>query len=434
MALSKPPTGYLLAALGGAAVGFAVARRLGRGPAARSKSGGSSTAVVTAGESILVPAEKLVSVVAACLRAVSRNAVSQEDAELVAQVLVDADARGVPSHGVNRLELYCGELEAGLIDPKARPSVKVDGPATALVDAKNCLGAVASRFAVDEAVRRAKHSGVAIICVQHSNHYGIAGFWADLIRREGLVGMSFTNTSPWVIPTRGRQRAVGTNPISFFAGPAGGDGSFELDMATSTVPVGKVEVLHRQRAPLPLGWGVDGEGRETESAEAVLDDGGLTPLGGMEHTAGYKGYGLGMVVELLCAILTPGCLAGPDVPVWTTSRGVPVGYGHCFIAIDPDRFETVESKREGTTFEHRLQSYLCRMRGLAPAESAEQVLVPGDPERRSADQARSEGVRLSTGVAQGLKALAVRLGVETPTEFEALDHTKAVRHAFLSKP
>ena len=364
------------------------------------------THVVRGGESVLVSRRELIDVVAACL---VKSGATREHAEVVAECLVFADARGIPSHGVNRADFYCAELEAGLIDGKAVGTTERESGCCAVVDGRNALGAVVSQHAMELAISKARQHGVGWVTCRGSNHFGAAGFWAQRALDAGLIGFSFTNTAPFMVPTGGRTRAVGTNPICCFA-PAGDD-SFQLDMATTAVPIGKVEVLSRLGKQLPLGWGVDRHGMPCVEPEEVVSRGGLAPLGGSLETAGYKGYGLGMLVEVLTSVLS-GASVGPDVPPWTTAREDPLGFGHCFIVIDPERFTP--------GFDARLGAYLSRMRGLDG-----DVITPGDPERQRERAAAASGVSLHENIATSVAALASRLGVELPKALRALDIANA---------
>mmetsp|Transcript_22797 Transcript_22797/g.53224 ORF Transcript_22797/g.53224 Transcript_22797/m.53224 type:complete len:422 (+) Transcript_22797:65-1330(+) len=386
----------------------------------RSRAGGgakSSRDAVLSGNDVLVDAADLQAVAAACLE---KAGCTKAHAQLSAEVLVAADRRNVPSHGVNRCEHYCDEIEAGLVDGKATPTVELIGPGTCLVDGHNGLGSVVSKFAMEKCIELAKANGVGFVVCHRSNHFGIAGFWSQMALDKGLLGFAFTNTSPFMIPTRGTQRAVGTNPICCFCPGAQGD-CFQLDMATTTVPIGKVEVMYRKQQSIPRGWGVNAAGEVTGSAEAVIRGGGLTPVGGMEETAGYKGYGLGMLVEILTSVLGGSVHIGPGVPKWTKTRGVALDYCHCFMCVDPQRF--------APGFEDRLSTYLNTMRSHpASASAAGSVLVPGDPERSAESSSAKQGVRLNEAVAASMRRLAARQGVPLPKVLQEVKAAKEVDH------
>lgn len=235
---------------------------------------------------------------------------TEDGARLVANVLSYADSRGIPSHGANRVDTYVNEIEAGLVNPRAVPVVEKFSGCCAVVNGNNGLGAITSKLAMETAIKLAEEYGVSVVTCQSSNHYGAAGYWASMALDEGFIGMSFTNTSPMAVPTRSRARGLGTNPFCFFA-PVSSHESFQLDMATTVVPIGKIEVMDRLGKSVPKGWGVDRHGNDSTSSSEICKFGGLFPLGGAEETAGYKGYGLGMFVEILCSVLS-GAAVGPD--------------------------------------------------------------------------------------------------------------------------
>ncbi|XP_053634432.1 uncharacterized oxidoreductase YjmC isoform X3 [Cherax quadricarinatus] len=283
--------------------------------------------------------------------------VSRDRATTLAQVLVAADVRGHYSHGLHRLGHYINDVKNNLCDAGTTPTIVKESVSTALVDGNNGLGPVVGKFAMDLAIRKAQTTGIGWVCAKGSNHYGIAGWYTMRAAKQGLVGVSFTNTHPVVVPTRGKQGALGTNPISV-AAPAEGDDSFVLDMSTSVVAYGKVEVAHTKNEAIPEGWAVDKHGCMTTSSAECLDGGFIMPLGGPELHSGYKGFGLSMMVEIFCGIMSEGShfsrvpphhgrqsqveshkmtlLAWPDQPQHSTMSG----------AASPRRLRLPESDRE----------------------------------------------------------------------------------------
>ncbi|XP_068218653.1 uncharacterized oxidoreductase YjmC-like isoform X1 [Palaemon carinicauda] len=296
-----------------------------------------------------------------------------------ADVLLAADKRGHFSHGLNRLEMYVKNVLQKTCDGGADPSIETESVSTALVNGNNGLGPVVGNFCIDLAVKKAKETGIGWVCARGSNHYGIAGWYAMRATEQGLLGMSFTNTSSLVAPTRAKKALLGTNPIALSA-PAKGDDSFVLDMATCVVAVGKLEVQRRKEKPIPEGWALDKEGKTTtDPAEAMV--GALMPLGGSETQSGHKGYGLGMLVEIFCGIMS-GAPYGPNVRRWMrTDR--PVDLSHCFIAIDPSFF--------APGFEDRMSDMMSHCRNMEPAEPGKPVLAAGDPERAHIEKIKKEG-------------------------------------------
>lgn len=264
--------------------------------------------------------------------------VPEKHADLMADLLVTADYRGHFSHGMNRLEMYIHDLLLKSTDGAAEPKIIKETPATAWVDGCNGLGAVVGRFCMDLAIKKAKTVGVGWVCAKGSNHYGIAGWHTLHAEKQGLIGISMTNTSPLMCPTRSTKAALGTNPISVSAPAKDGD-SFQLDMATTAVAVGKIELQRRKGEPIPAGWAQGTDGQVTTDADVAFNASCLMPLGGGEITSGYKGYGLGAMVELFCGI-SAGSHFATHVRKWTVSGNEEqeADLGQVFIAVDPNCF------------------------------------------------------------------------------------------------
>ncbi|KAL0820211.1 hypothetical protein ABMA28_006133 [Loxostege sticticalis] len=313
-----------------------------------------------------------------CLKAVGAAA---KAAEQQAELLIQADRLGHPSHGLNRLEMYINDILSGACQPNNEPKILKESASTAWIDANNVLGATVSHFAMDVAVTKAKSTGVGWVTVKGSNHNGMAGWWAQKAADKGLIGMAFTNTSPLLAPTRSKQAALGTNPISVVA-PASHGESFYLDMATTAVAVGKIEMQRRKGQPLPSGWAQGPDGRETTDADLGYNTGCLMPLGGGEQTSGYKGYGLAAMVELFCGISSANY--GHHVRSWSHSgEGGPANLGHCFVAVDPECF--------APGFGDRLAEAIQHWRQLEPTDPNLPVLAPGDKEKKSAKETDERG-------------------------------------------
>lgn len=300
-------------------------------------------------------------------------------ASALADLLVAADLRGHFTHGLNRLEMYVNDMVKKVCAGDATPVIIKESVSTALVDGKNGLGPVVGNFCMDLAIQKAKQTGVGWVCAKGSNHYGIAGWYAMTASKQGLMGMSFTNTSSLVVPTRGKKAVLGTNPIALAAPGEKGD-DFVLDMATSVVSGGKVEVACVKGEDVPAGWALDRDGAPTTNAERALD-GYLLPLGGDETHSGYKGFGLGMMVEIFCGILT-GAPYGSNIRDWTrTDR--PADLSQCFVAVDPSFF--------APGFEGRMADLMNHCRNMEPEAPQKPVLVAGDPERLHMRKVEQEG-------------------------------------------
>ncbi|XGW12380.1 hypothetical protein V3C99_013242 [Haemonchus contortus] len=296
--------------------------------------------------------------------------VNPSHAEQLADVLLEADIRGHYSHGLNRLEMYAKDCMKKVVKSDGTPKILKEKPGTAWVDGLSLLGPVVGNFCMDLAIKKAKDVGIACVSAKGSNHYGIAGWYSMRAMRQGLIGISSTNTSPIMFPTRAAKPALGTNPIAIGAEGTGGD-SYLLDMATTTVAIGKVEIAKRKGDPVPETWGVAKGGKVSTNAEEIITGGGLLPVGGGELSGGYKGYGLGSVVEIFCGILS-GSHWGPNVRKWMAAT-TEADLGQVFLAIDPEAF--------APGFRDRLQQLINTLRELPHVDPSLKVLIPGDKER-----------------------------------------------------
>ncbi|CAG0905333.1 unnamed protein product [Cyprideis torosa] len=308
--------------------------------------------------------------------------------------------RGHFSHGLNRLEMYCNDLLHGICQPNNHPKVLKESGATALVDGCNGLGPVVGNFCMDLAVQKAKSVGVGWVIARGSNHYGIAGWYSQRAMKDGMIGLSMTNTSPVMTPTRGKGRILGTNPLACFA--SAGSDSFELDMATTAVAVGKIEVAKTKGESIPEGWALDVQGHPTTDPVAGFA-GSNMPLGGDELHSGYKGYGLSVMVELFCGVLG-GASFGPNVRQWMSLERE-ANLGQCFIALNPDCFA------EG--YQERLTSLLSSLRETPAVDPSLPILVAGDPEKQHMEKVdRLGGIAYHENQINLCNKLAERLKVD----------------------
>ena len=327
-------------------------------------------------------------------------------AEDVATVLVASDRRGIASHGTARLPNYLALVEAGVMDPAARPSIERSRAAFGRFDAHNGWGHHAGRVALDWAIERAREAGSAFVVVRNSNHYGIAGWYALRAAAAGMIGLSLTNSSPLVAPTRAIRPLLGTNPIAV-AAPAGRWGTFCLDMATSTIPRGRIEVAARRGETLPVGWAIGPDGRPATTPDVALE-GALLPLGGDEANAGYKGYGLALVVDLLTGVLG-GASFGPNI-IGLFSTEAPSDLGHAFWVVDPTAID------EAGAFETRLERLLDQLTSAETIpDSPGRVLVHGEPETAAERRSDERGIAIDGRHHASLVALGERLHVPFPT-------------------
>ncbi|MDR2198689.1 MAG: Ldh family oxidoreductase [Deltaproteobacteria bacterium] len=331
---------------------------------------------------------------------------SASEAGITATLLVEADARGIPSHGVSRLAFYRANLDQGHARPGTEPVIAHETPVSVVVDGKGGVGCYVADFAVRKAVEKARASGVCHAAVRDSNHYGIAGYWAEMIAKEDMIGAAFTNTYIAGVPTFGNLRILGTNPIAVALPEAGGR-IFLLDMATTTVTHGKVELYDRRKKPMPEGWVVDELGRVVTDAtlfekgfyESNL--GGHLYLGGAgEESGGHKGYGLALLVELLCSGLSLGASSLNTYP-----KGGNGGITHFFSAARLDLFgEPAELKAS-------VGAILASIRESSKAEGRDRIYIPGEKEAEAREESLRSGVFLDEATRGYLKKLAAEYGI-----------------------
>ena len=329
---------------------------------------------------------------------------SDEHAATTAEMMVETDLRGVDSHGVSMLPTYDREFRAGRLN--MRPTFKTlrEGPAFALVDADASLGHPVSVHAMHLAIDKCRDSGVAVVSVVNSHHFGAAGCYARLAADRGVIGMVTSSTrGVTMVPTFGAEPVMGTNPLAF-AAPAHRNSPFQLDMATTTVAAGKVKVHKLNHRPVPPGWVVDDKGQAITDPEQafgyVFDrpEGGITPLGGPREVGGHKGYGLAVMVHILGGVLA-GASFSP-IRNRTQKPSDPHNIGHFFLAIDPGAF------RAPGDFEGDLDQVIDTLHGARRADPAQPVLVAGDPEMATRAERLREGVPVPDDLMAQLRAVA----------------------------
>ena len=270
---------------------------------------------------------------------------SDEHAAIATKTLLSADLRGIDSHGIARLSGYVRLWEAKRVN--ATPDIKIihETPSTAVVDGDSGLGLVVAPFAMKIAIEKAKQVGTGWVSVQHSNHFGIAGYHAMMALEHDMIGMAMTNASPLVAPTFSIDKMLGTNPICV-AAPTGKEPAFVADLATTTAANGKLEILQRKNADTPDGWVQDAEGHPTNDANILKKGGALLPLGGDREHGSHKGYALGAVVDIFSALLS-GANYAPWVPPFPAYVPMPAqqpgkGIGHFLGAMRIDAFRPAD--------------------------------------------------------------------------------------------
>ena len=334
--------------------------------------------------------------------------VPEDDATTAAEVLARSDLRGIESHGVARLRTYFDLLLLGRINPKANVHIVRESPSTATVDGDNGLGLVVGPKANSIAMDKAEAAGTGWVSVRNSNHYGIAGYYVLEALKRDMIGWSMTNSTKLVAPLWGGRRMLGTNPISI-AFPGKKEPPIVVDMATSAVAYGKVEIAHRAKTDIPDGWAVDSNGVPTTKPEEMIQGGALLPLGSTREMGGHKGYCLAATVDMLSCVLS-GANWGPFAPPFALRQEVPErsvgkGIGHFFGAmrisafIDPDEFKS------------QVDDWIATFRATLPAPGTDGPLIPGDPEREAEEIRAKTGIPLLQPVVDDLRHISRETGI-----------------------
>ena len=344
--------------------------------------------------------------------------VPEEDAAICADVLLESDRRGIESHGCNRFKpIYIDRIKKGTLLPVTNIEILKETPTTVVMDAHDGMGMVASHRMMEMLIEKAKKCGMAGGAIKNSTHYGIAGYWATMASREGLIGVTGTNARPSIAPTFGVENMMGTNPLTF-ALPTDEEFPFCLDCATSIVQRGRIEYYAREGKATPAGTVVSENGEAmTDSAEILkaLVDGtaALAPLGGIgEDLAGYKGYGYAAVVEILSAALAGGEFMKALTGVTEDGRPQMYHLGHFFFVVDPDAFNGREEFK-------KTAGEICRaLRASKKAPGESRIYTAGEKEYLVWLERKDKGVPLSKSVQKDILEVRDALGLDYHFEFE----------------
>ncbi len=337
--------------------------------------------------------------------------VPEADARLCSDVLLESDRRGIESHGCNRFKpIYIDRIKAGILNPVTKIDIVKETPTTAVLDANDGMGMVASKKAMDMCIEKAHKYGMGMVAVRNSSHYGIAGYWTGLAVKENMIGISGTNARPSVAPTFGVENMLGTNPLTFSM-PTDEPFPFVLDCATSVIQNGKIEYYARIGHDTPKGLVISREGEElTDSVEILKKirskQAALAPLGGFgETTGGYKGYGYSTVVEILSAALQSGIFLRALEGKNDDGSIRPYHLGHFFIAIDTEAFMGADA------FKKTCGDILRDLRGSEKAPGEERIYTAGEKEYDVWMYRKDKGVPVTEAVQKEFIGLRDEFGL-----------------------
>ena len=344
--------------------------------------------------SIRVAADDLHKQVSAILQGVGTPT---EHAEITAKILVSSSLRGVETHGVGNTVRYAKSIESGEYTVPQTVEIISETESTVLLDCGNGLGFVAAHQGMEMSIAKARSVGIGMTTIRNGHHIGMVSYYPMMAVAEDMIGMAMTNASRSVRPALGARPRVGTNPIAFGA-PAGEERDFIFDMATSTIASGKIALAKRLGVQMPVGWAVTAEGEPlTEPRGDRGEDWAMNPLGRTREQGAHKGYGLGLVVDILCGVLSGGGfgaqLSGGENMTWT-------------MAIDIAKFMDVGD------FKSMMDDMVRELHATPPLPGAAGVLVAGDPEADFEDDRSLNGVPVENGQYDEMRAKAAQLGVE----------------------
>jgi L-2-hydroxycarboxylate dehydrogenase (NAD+) len=336
--------------------------------------------------------------------------VPEQDATIIANVLITSDLRGIDSHGIQRCKMYYDRIKEGIYEVTTKIDVIKDGPTTALWDGNCGMGHVIAHKAMKTAIEKAKKFGLGAVAVRNSTHFGIAGYYSLMAIKEGMIGLAVTNARPSMPPTFGVEPMLGTNPLTVGT-PTDEDFPFLIDCATTIVQRGKVEVYDRLKKPLPDGVIITEDGKTETDATKVLKDLGLgkaalLPLGGKgEETSGYKGYGYATLVELLSAALSDGIFLKDTIGI--TEKGQKrLKVGHFFLAVN------IESFLPLTNFKKTAGKIMRDLRSSKKEPGRERIYTAGEKEYISENKRSKSGIPLNKSLQDDVKIMQKELHLD----------------------
>ena len=308
-----------------------------------------------------------------------------ENAGYFADAILDTELSGLEGHGFYWLQYYCEHVRSGKVDGRAKPHVKKLSRVAFRVDARRGFAHPAIEAGFSKLIPAAKKNGIAAMAVHNSYNAATLGYHTGYLAKQGLVAFGFTNSTPAIAPVGGRKPVIGTNPLSFAVPGRPGKIAFLIDQSASAVAWTAVKLAADEGRAIPLGWALDPEGRPTTDAALGL-------AGSMAPAGGYKGFGVGLIVEVMCAALA-GARRGPEMGSFMESDGKPIGCGQFFIALEPEAFS-------GGAFAKQI---VALVKSITSQDGAR---LPNS--RRAANQKRlaKEGLPLDRGLYERLRSFA----------------------------
>eukprot|EP00792_Barthelona_sp_PAP020_P005173 TRINITY_DN2537_c0_g1_i1.p1 TRINITY_DN2537_c0_g1~~TRINITY_DN2537_c0_g1_i1.p1 ORF type:complete len:418 (-),score=130.12 TRINITY_DN2537_c0_g1_i1:56-1285(-) len=332
--------------------------------------------------------------------------VPKKDAQIVSDVLIDADKHGIDSHGIGRLKLiYCDRIKAGILNPETEIEIVKETPTTAVIDGHNGMGHVVSQYAVDMAIEKAKQYGLGMVVCRNSTHFGNCGYYCRRMIDSGMIGMVTTNARPSIAPTFSVEPMLGTNPLTFCA-PSDEEFPWILDCGTSIVQRGKIEMYGRADKDLPSGLVIGTDGEYRTDTKQILKDlplkkAACCPIGGMgELTGGYKGYGFATFVEIMSSCLQAGNQMHDLTGVDEKGNKIPIELGHSFLCINPEFFLGLDTCKAGVADITR------KLRAAEKVPGCDKIFTHGEKEYlANKERMAAGGIMIPTGLQKAMTQL-----------------------------
>jgi LDH2 family malate/lactate/ureidoglycolate dehydrogenase len=328
---------------------------------------------------------------------------SEGDAHLFADALVDADVHGVSTHGLTRLSIYLRRIELGLIDPKAELKIERQRAGTLVLDAGNGVGHVQAVKALEMLLPMAKQNGIASATIRNSQHFGAVSYYCNRAAKHDCILLATTNCEPAMSPTGGSDAFFGTNPIAA-SFPTGKGFPIKIDLSTSAIARGNIIAAAKKKQPIPLGWALDPDGEPTTDADKAL-------LGTVLTMAGHKGYALALMVELLSGVLS-GAAIGSDIGSMYKILDRKQDVGHFFCLLDIDAF------MDRAEFSQRIDSTIDKVKAGRKLAGTDEILVPGERSARKAAENSRLGISIGPETMKELEDWCTRLNVGFPFKEE----------------
>jgi L-2-hydroxycarboxylate dehydrogenase (NAD+) len=341
----------------------------------------------------------------------SKIGVPEDEARICADVLIASDLKGIESHGIGRLKMYYDRIKQGIQKPTTQIDVIRDRKATAVWDGNHGMGHVIAHRAMQTAIDKARDFGLGSVAVRNSTHYGICGYYAEMASKQDMIGLTFTNARPSICPTNGVSPLLGTNPICFGA-PTNLPYPFLYDAATSISQRGKIEQYAREEKDTPAQWAINLQGEAQTDTAKLLGDlidqtASLLPIGGTDEISGsHKGYGLGTMVEILCAALQQGSYLNMLLGRDAEGNAAPYALGHFFMAINIDFFTEIESFKAITT------DICTQLQSSQLFPGKDRIYVAGEKEYENELKVHEVGIPIIPNLAKNIRAMQAELGIK----------------------